>query len=286
MKSDSLADFQAEGSREHANGPAGLLPAELSLFSECGWIGPFPLLPAEIVARLSQAHYAVATQFTPAEALGHTRTGDAFERRPWFKSMHAYLSDFCDVACHPSILNKVSAILGPDILIWGQTTTIMAPGQTHRWHVDVEHSAWSGVTAFVGLQNTCRDTTLKVITGSHRIDAWPQQLGVGSDFVALAASRCFVPSCELVAPDVHEGDFFIFEGRIWHGSSNTGDKTRIATIIQYARPDASIRIPLNWDAPVRWHPYAPPCVLACGEDRFGLNRLVSRPRARPATPNE
>jgi len=64
---------------------------------------------------------------------------------------------------------------------------------------------------------------------------------------------------------------------MWHGSHNSGTLPRIAMITHYARPDARVRVPTNWNEPINWHPARPPCVLVAGEDRAGVNRLVVRP---------
>jgi ectoine hydroxylase-related dioxygenase (phytanoyl-CoA dioxygenase family) len=82
---------------------------------------------------------------------------------------------------------------------------------------------------------------------------------------------------------VKPGGFFLFDGRLWHGSDNTGPNIRLAMIIHYSRPDVRVQIPLNFDAPVHWHESRPPCVLVSGEDRHGINRLVGRPRPLPPT---
>jgi ectoine hydroxylase-related dioxygenase (phytanoyl-CoA dioxygenase family) len=152
----------------------------------------------------------------------------------------------------------------------------------HRWHVDLEHRQWHGVSVFLGLENLDLDSTLKVLTGSHRMPERPQAYGVQDDAGALAAVRRQASEAEIVRVPLEPGQFFLFAGRLWHGSHNTGTRTRLAMILHYSRPDVRVQVPLNFDDPIRWHPSRPPCVLVAGQDRHGLNRLVGRPAGATA----
>ena len=115
-----------------------------------------------------------------------------------------------------------------------------------------------------------------MISGSQDLAVLPQSLGKLSDDAALAESRRWQPASELITMDLKPGEFFLFDGRLWHGSRNRGWRSRSAIIAQYARPDARIAIPLSFDRPVRWHSYQPPCLLVRGEDRVGINKLALR----------
>jgi len=255
----------------------GLSAGELVRFREQGWVGNFPLVNAAEASSIASRRESQIARFSYPDNRGLQGGPGAFERRPWFKSMHAYLPDYFALASHPAIVGRVASILGPDLIAWGVTTILMQPGQVHRWHVDLEHTHWEGVSAFIGLQGNMTQTNLKVVTRSQRMGALPQHLGIHSDADALAACRRGDPAAALEVMDVEVGEFSLFDGRLWHGSHNTGEVPRIAMIAQYARPDARIRIPLNWDEPIRWHPDPPPCVLVRGQDRYGINRVVTAP---------
>ncbi|GAB2547548.1 hypothetical protein [Spirosoma aerophilum] len=81
-------------------------------------------------------------------------------------------------------------------------------------------------------------------------------------------------SSQLETVVTQEGEFFMFDGLLWHGSANLNAFPRVALIAQYARPDARIEVPLTWNDPIRWLAASPPCVLVRGQDRFGINRLA------------
>ena len=253
--------------------PAVLTSAESMQFTTEGWAGPFPLLGKRGVERVTEITDKVKGRFVAASQMS--------SRRHWFKSMHAYIPEFHDIACHPAIVNRIKAILGPDLIVWGQCITVRKPGQEHRWHVDVEHRRWPGVSVFVGLKGISQGSTLKVVSHSHKIKETPQGLKLKNDEAVIEKAREFQPSSRLIAVDLKESEFFMFDGTLWHASHNSSEQTRTAMVIQYSRPSAQVQIPLNWRGPIAWSSYPPPCVLVCGEDRYGINRLVGRPLETP-----
>lgn len=249
----------------------GLSPAEKNQFEKKGWVGPFPLLAPRGVRLSVGVHDRVRARFTE---LKPPSPGEP--RKPWFKSLHAYVPEFYDMARHPALVERVSSILGPDLLAWGFSFNSYLPGKVHPWHVDVEHFRWSGVTVFLGLRNITLKSTLKVISGSQRVRKSPREMGVSDDASALAAVAQTQPDAELVPVPLGEGEFFIFDGPLWHGSKNTSWKTRYAAIIQYCRPDQKVEAPISYEPP-QWHPQPPPCILVKGEDRWKVNQVVGRP---------
>ena len=248
--------------------------AEIAQFNRVGWVGPYALLSPFGLQQIQLAYERVAPNLLRDNLIAHRANQDAFDLNPWFKSLHAHERVFCDVAAHPAIVKRVTSILGPDVIVWGVAVVIRQPGQVHRWHVDVEHKRWPGVTAFIGISNICRDSTLNVISGSQGIDVTPQELRLRDDGEALSAAQSRLANCTRDAIIMRDGEFAVFDGPLWHGSNNTSDKLRIAVTAQYCRPNAETRIPLNWDDPIEWHDYRPPCVLVNGEDRYRVNRLV------------
>lgn len=250
---------------------------ELDHFRKKGWVGVFPLLTRSEVGELSALRERVMPRFFPALEMPSLSQGHSFAARPWFKSMHAFVDRFFDLAANPMIVGRLRRILGPDIIAWGLCTTFRKPGQIHRWHVDVEHRRWRGVSVYIGLAGATPESSLKVVDGSHLIREMPQDLDVSSDGEAVAVSRKFVPDAKLVTVAVNEGEFFIFDGPLWHGSSNETDQCRIAAIIQYTTPDQKVEIPTTWLGKPGWHTFPPPCVLVSGVDRYKRNCLVDKP---------
>ena len=128
----------------------GLSTAELALFEKNGWIGGYPLLMPAGIAELLRGGRGAPRRFLRKGLAQLTDDDAVFERRPWYKSMHAYLPAYGRLASHPAIVARVASILGPDVIAWGMTTSAVRPGQRHRWHVDVEHRRWPGLASSSG----------------------------------------------------------------------------------------------------------------------------------------
>ncbi len=247
-------------------------------FARRGWSGPHRLMPAADARALGTLAAACLPQVSdPSSWFGGTPD---FKVRPWYKSLHAHVSAFHDLACHPALVAAVTGVLGADVIAWGVSAMRKGPGDKHPWHVDIEHAAWRGVSVVLGLAGTVPGQSgLKFIGGSHRLRGFECDPAL-DDAEALALARTGDPQCSLDYPALEDGEFLLFDGPVWHASHNTGDGTRIAAILQYAAPSARVRIPLDFRSPVTWQAEGPPCVLVAGTDRFGVNRLVGRPQSR------
>lgn len=240
-----------------------------------GWAGPFALLDTVECRKLNNAYEKWNAIFTPSSRMQNLEDGE-LKRRPWFKSMHAYIPEFFELVQHPGIVHHVKQLLGENIVAWGCTVTVREPGRVHSWHVDVEQLLCNGVTVFLGLKNTFLETSLSLITGSHLSNLRP------SDFTdpTVEAMTEILPEkimakCE--TPNVTDGKFIILSGHIWHSSANISEYTRKALIIQYCATDSPVKIPLNWMPPFKYHAEKPPCVVASGRGASSANRLVTSP---------
>jgi len=247
-------------------------PSVLPGFTERGHAGPYPLLSEAGVREATAAHWRTVDSFAAAAEMA-TIGSEALESRPWFKSKHAYVPEFRRIATDPAILNRLVPLLGSDILVWGCATTFRAPQQRHRWHVDIEHFHWKGVTVFIGLEGMSPESTLTVVDGSHRVAECAQDHGISTDQEALSYCRSRVPGAALRKLAMGPGEFYVMDGRLWHSSVNLSPRSRLALVVQYCAPDVDVRIPISWNNPVRWHPAKPPCVQARGRS-IGLNRIV------------
>ena len=116
-----------------------------------GWLGPYPLLTAEGIDALYKAFANTGERFSWRN-LQASRESNDFNTHPWFKSLHAYLPVFLEAVSQPAIVERLVSVLGPNVMALGVSVTTRRPGQVHRWHVDVEHLKWAGISAFIGLK--------------------------------------------------------------------------------------------------------------------------------------
>jgi hypothetical protein len=289
---------------ESVNHPRGfaLNAAELSSFHTNGYVGPFSLVEpglcgalAETLVEKAQSH-PVLNMRSPRRrledklhAFAHRLLGrNPSEGKPvgppryWYKSAHLLIPEAEELALRPQVIDRMSSILGPDLLLWGGQLVAKRDGEHHRWHEDIEHVAWAGATAWIGLTNVGRDSTMKIIPGSHLFGVTPQELAkrhgarLESDTDTLRLAQQISPAASIVELDLTPGDFFIFSGRTWHASKNSSGRKRVAMIFQFCPSSSRARIPCSYELPTPWYPSQPWVMLALGKDRHQVNHVQSR----------
>jgi quercetin dioxygenase-like cupin family protein len=244
-------------------------------FARDGYLGPVPLFTPVECRRIAEY---LRREDTPAPA-------------GWSKGRAVHERFLYDLATRPALLDRVTALLGDDVVLWGASSVKRKPGQAHPWHSDIESCGPDGgfVSVWVGLEHTNRDSSLQVITRSHLLGRSVQEaraaLGMPRDQATpttlLALTREQEPDAELIIPDMGNGEALVFDGRLWHGTDNRNRRgERLALLFQYAAADRAVRIP-DWsqlDWPFRWRREPlPPVILVRGTDRGGPNRIVPPP---------
>lgn len=217
---------------------------------------------------------------------------DAPPPSEWYKGYAAASPLYFALGSHPPLVDLVAELLGDDVILWGASMVDRRPGQVHPWHTDLETADRDGrsVTAWIGLRNTCRESSLAVIPYSHRFGESLQEVGHGVGLARGEATSDAIeawarernPRSETLKLDMTDGEVLLFDGRLWHGSDNLLDSgTRTALILQYAAADMPIRIP-DPDGGFEW-PFRflerprPPCIVVRGRAEPGVNRVVDGP---------
>lgn len=244
-------------------------------FARDGYLGPVPL-------------------FTPVECrriAEYLRREDLPAPAAWSKGRAVHERFLYELATRPAILDRVAAMVGENVILWGASPVVRQPGQVHPWHSDIESCGPEGgfVSVWVGIEHTTKHSSLQVITRSHRLGRSVQEaraaLGMPREHATpttlLALTREQEPEADLLIPDMGNGDALFFDGRLWHGTDNRNRRgERLALLFQYAAADRAIRIP-DWsqlDWPFRWRREPlPPVILVRGTDRGGPNRIVPPP---------
>ena len=225
-----------------------------------GFVAPFPLLSRE------ECHFIRR----------HLQFGEFPEPLLWEKGRFATDRVFYDLAVRPALLALVRRLLGENVVLWGASVLVRNPGDEHPWHTDIESSAPDGrfISVWVGIQNSNRASTLKLISRSHLFGKTFQEVasergygrGEASDDMVLDWARKIDRHSDLVQPAVNDGECIIFDGRLWHGSAHRGEGQRIALLFQYATADTAVSIPdltqLEW--PFRYKAEHAPAILVSG----------------------
>ena len=244
------------------------------------------VISPEVAAFHKEGYLAPVDLFTPAQCaliVKHYQLHARRSRHKGHKALAAHDRFFYDLAIRPSLLARLKPLLGDDIILWGASVMIRKAGDVHDWHTDIESSARDGrfVSVWVGLENTCRGSALQIASRSHRFGEPIQQViherglhrsQVTSDMVA-AWAREHDREASVVQPEMTDGQAIIFDGRLWHGSHNTGPAKRSALILQYAAAGTPVVFP-DLDKLDQW-PFCfsaerPTSLLVAGKGKEGL----------------
>ncbi|WP_207532713.1 phytanoyl-CoA dioxygenase family protein [Desertivirga arenae] len=201
---------------------------------------------------------------------------------PWLKGRHTVNPLIAEIACHPIIVEQLKAILGDDVLLSGCQIIKQAPQKNLSWHVDLEHAQWEGLSVWVALENVIPGKSMSLIARSQNFGATPEDFKLqGKDLSSpgkvLDLAKELDPEATLVELHITDGQFFIFDGKLWHATQNPSDSPRYALLLQYCRPDQKVKAVLDINYPqIRFHSFKPECLLISGSDQYGVNRVITR----------
>ena len=227
--------------------------------------------------------------FSSREAAVHRRKFEAYwdenigrfdgslprERVPLTIDTHLAMRWVYELATHPTVLDAVVKVLGPDVLVWNTHWFPKFPGDGSyvSWHQDATY--WglhppNVTTAWIALTpSTMGNGCLRVIPGSHRGELLPQRETYAPANMLSRGQEIAVQVDEDRAADLVllPGEFSLHHIGIVHGSGpNAGDEPRIGLAVRYISPD------------VVQHGAEPDLVLlARGRDRFGHFEVADPP---------
>jgi ectoine hydroxylase-related dioxygenase (phytanoyl-CoA dioxygenase family) len=196
--------------------------------------------------------------------------------------LHSYpqelLPSFAKLIKHPTIIKNVSAILGPDLLVWGASLFIKSAKSPKiiSWHQDLTYWGLDDaqeVTCWVALSSANVDSgCMKFVAGSHKQRIVPHvdthaednMLSRGQE-IAVDVDEEDATLCELMP-----GQASMHHGHLFHASGpNTSDDRRIGMAIRFIQPSMHQE---SGDRPL--------VALASGVDRFGNFNISAGPRGR------
>ena len=174
------------------------------------------------------------------EAL-EAREGGQISRRTNHKP-HLLLSWLADLVRDARILDRVEAVIGPNIFCWSSDFFVKNPGDRKRvtWHQDSTYwglSAPDIVTAWVALTpSTVESGCMRVVPGSHLMDQLPHRDTFAEQNMLTRGQEVQVEVDESQAVDVvlAQGEMSLHHVRLIHGSEpNNGTHRRIGFAIRY-----------------------------------------------------
>lgn len=240
-----------------------LTRAEVDLFVENGYLGPYAALTPSEIAPVREA--------IESRVL---KTAGPNPRRP-MQSRHMDTPAVYDLASHPAIIERIACLLGPDIVVWTTNFWLKEPGAAEiPWHQDINF--WPieppvNVSAWVAIDDvTVHNACVRLIPGSHRRFLQHQRAPDEMAIHEMVDPNAY-DADEALNMELKPGEFFLFSERLLHASSaNRSSKRRLGLSIRVTVPFVHI----FQDSHL--HP-GHTAILASGRDVMGFNRYAGRP---------
>lgn len=212
-----------------ARAPRILSPVQVEAYHRDGYVFPLRALSTE-------------------DALVYRGKLEAAESRqgplkgPVRNKPHLLFTWCAELIRHPTILDAVADVLGPDLLVWSSSFFIKdghSAGYV-SWHQDATYWGLSHpdvLTAWVALSVSHRPNgCMRVIPGSHLVDQIPHRDTFAEHNLLSRGQEIAVEVDEAKAVDIvlQPGEFSLHHVRIVHGSEpNRADYRRIGYAIRY-----------------------------------------------------
>jgi non-heme Fe2+,alpha-ketoglutarate-dependent halogenase len=233
-----------------------LSEAEQEFFYKNGYAGPFTLYEPEEMTRIWES---VRMDLLDASAAVFPDSKLNYDR-------HLDLGSLNQIISHPRIVDRVSSILGPDVLSWRTEWFPKYPGDEGTdWHqaesfvefegteklvptAPEEGKPWE-LTAWISMAEATRQNgCMKVMPGSHRTWYFDEKRNIpfepenfnkkltegqksgfyGYDYDKLKLDPNWKPDeSRAVHLEMEPGQFFIFTSRCMHGSNPNTSKSSV-----------------------------------------------------------
>jgi ectoine hydroxylase-related dioxygenase (phytanoyl-CoA dioxygenase family) len=195
--------------------------------------------------------YDVTTEAEAAALLGDLEAAEAelAADRAKLSMVRSYpaqlLPSFAKLVRHPRLIEAVSQIIGPDLLVWGSGLFIKEPSSRSyvSWHQDLNYWGLDGdqeVTAWVALTPaTLENGCMRFVPGSHEKNVVPHVDSFAKDNLLTRGQEIAVEVDEASAVDVvlRAGQTSFHHGHMFHASGPNGTNSRrIGVAIRYVAP--------------------------------------------------
>ena len=155
------------------------------------------------------------------------------------------LPSFAGLIRHPRLIEAVSQIIGPDLLVWSCGFFIKEPGSKSyvSWHQDLNYWGLDGeqeVTAWLALTpSTLENGCMRFVPGSHEKKVVPHVDSFAQDNLLTRGQEIAVEVDEASAVDVvlRAGQVSFHHGHMFHSSGpNATDARRVGVAMRFVAP--------------------------------------------------
>jgi NAD(P)-dependent dehydrogenase (short-subunit alcohol dehydrogenase family) len=260
----------------------GLSPAELEGFRERGYLGPFAAYQPDEMAEIRD----LLEQRIPKFREGHRSAATALQQ---VRNRHLDLPLVARICRHPALVERLAALLGPDLLLWRSNFFIQSgmPDDGLPWHQDryltLLAEPRTNLSAQFAITESSRENCMVFLPGTHRLSRAELGAKYGLEFEEWSEGGAYgTPRFHPVDPGrlpldpivMKPGEFVIFDEALLHASSVAERASRrIGLAVRVTVPQVRV-LP---EAFVESLPLVHRCALLRGNNAGGLNELSSWP---------
>ena len=206
---------------------------EITRFHADGYLGPYTLCSPDEMAVIRAKIDWIMTQKGPNAA------------NP-LPSRHMDQRTVYDLAAHPTIIDRINSLMGPDLVLWATYFWVKKPGDKEiPWHQDLNYwpidpplnlSAWIAIDEAT-VENSC----VNLIPGSHKKVLRHVKSSDEMAFQEMAEGTSFEAK-NIVNMVLKPGQFFIFSERTLHQSNaNRSQQRRLGMTCRFTVPFVEIK---------------------------------------------
>jgi hypothetical protein len=228
------------------------------------------LVGAEILSREEAAEF-----LGRIETFERGRAGDLPVQEIFRTGAHMMISAVDELVRHPKVLACISALLGPDLMVWDADVIIKEADSKGfiSWHQDLRYwgvDSDEAVTAWIALSDASGEMgCMRFLPGSHRHGLLDHtDTFDGENLLTRGQTAAMeINLDDTTLGELRAGQMSVHHGLTLHGSMpNQSDRRRVGLAIRYTKP--SLR------QLVAERDYAQ---LVMGEDQYGHFLPVPRP---------
>ena len=234
-----------------------LTTGEMTHFRARGYLGPYSLSSAAEMVDLRRG----VEQVLETDAPNHNNR---------VHNRHLDNELIYNLATHPSIVERMACLYGPDLLLWRTNFFVKEPGAKEiPWHQDFNYwpleppiiiSAWIAVDPAT-VENSC----VQIIPGSHR-RVVPHIKATADMAFGEMGDLDYIDIRNAVNLEMQPGEFILFNERtVHHSDPNHSDKRRIGLAVRVIVPIVKV---LQWDSADHV------LMVIHGEDQLGFNKVI------------
>lgn len=239
-----------------------------AFYHENGYLSPIDVFSTEEVAALRRDLERIEAE--------HSAGSGGHDLGQFFRVNGQIVLPFlANIAQTPAILDVVSEVLGPDLLVWSVEFFIKEPGSNKvvSWHQDLTYWGMGEtdeeLTAWVALSDvSVAAGCMRFIPGSHKNPIVGHEDTFGDEnLLSRGQQIAGINEAEARHGPLKPGQMSLHHGRVFHASgANGSDDRRIGVAIRYVTPDVrQAEVGRDYAMLVRgcdrvggWIPVAPP----------------------------